>query len=61
VFLFFVSFYWTSQVITNVVHVTTAGTVGTCKCLGVFGRQPGTVHCIGKVSEKANSLFHFGS
>jgi hypothetical protein len=33
VFLFFVSFYWTSQVITNVVHVTTAGTVGTCKCL----------------------------
>mmetsp|Transcript_21216 Transcript_21216/g.27400 ORF Transcript_21216/g.27400 Transcript_21216/m.27400 type:complete len:502 (-) Transcript_21216:1243-2748(-) len=28
-FFFFLSFYWTSQVITNVVHVTTAGTVGT--------------------------------
>lgn len=28
-FLFFISFYWTTQVIMNVVHVTTAGTVGT--------------------------------
>ena len=28
-FLFLVSFYWTSQVITNVVHVTVAGVVGT--------------------------------
>lgn len=28
-FGFFLSFYWTSQIITNVVHVTTAGTVGT--------------------------------
>mmetsp|Transcript_15057 Transcript_15057/g.31044 ORF Transcript_15057/g.31044 Transcript_15057/m.31044 type:complete len:516 (-) Transcript_15057:127-1674(-) len=28
-FCFFLSFYWTSQIITNVVHVTTAGTVGT--------------------------------
>ena len=28
-FLFFLSFYWTINVITNVVHVTTAGTVGT--------------------------------
>ncbi len=29
VFLFLVSFYWTTQVIKNVVHVTVAGTVGT--------------------------------
>ena len=29
VFLFTVSYYWTAQVISNVVHVTTAGTVGT--------------------------------
>ena len=29
VFLFLVSFYWTAQVIKNVVHVTVAGTVGT--------------------------------
>ena len=28
-FLLFVSFYWTAQVIKNVVHVTVAGTVGT--------------------------------
>lgn len=28
VFLFLVSYYWTCQVITNVVHVTVAGTVG---------------------------------
>ena len=28
-FLFFVSLYWTAQVVTNVVHVTVAGTVGT--------------------------------
>ena len=28
-FLFLVSFYWTTQVIKNVVHVTVAGTVGT--------------------------------
>lgn len=28
-FLFLVSYYWTIQVISNVVHVTTAGTVGT--------------------------------
>lgn len=28
-FLFFLSFYWTQQVIKNVVHVTVAGTVGT--------------------------------
>ena len=29
VFLFTLSYYWTVQVISNVVHVTTAGTVGT--------------------------------
>jgi hypothetical protein len=29
VFLFLLSFYWTTQVIKNVVHVTVAGTVGT--------------------------------
>ena len=29
VFLFMLSYYWTAQVISNVVHVTTAGTVGT--------------------------------
>jgi hypothetical protein len=29
VFLFLVSFFWTSQVIKNIVHVTVAGTVGT--------------------------------
>lgn len=29
VFLFFVSFYWVAQVVSNVVHVTVAGTVGT--------------------------------
>ena len=29
IFLFFLSYYWTTQVIANVVHVTTAGTVGT--------------------------------
>eukprot|EP00977_Amphora_coffeiformis_P002169 scaffold425_cov175-Amphora_coffeaeformis.AAC.28 len=29
VFLFTLSYYWTAQVISNVVHVTTAGTVGT--------------------------------
>lgn len=29
VFLFLVSYYWTIQVISNVVHVTTSGTVGT--------------------------------
>jgi hypothetical protein len=28
-FLFFVSYYWTIQVLSNVVHVTTSGTVGT--------------------------------
>jgi hypothetical protein len=28
-FLFLISYYWTIQVITNVVHVTTSGTVGT--------------------------------
>lgn len=28
-FLFFLSFYWTQQVIQNIVHVTVAGTVGT--------------------------------
>jgi hypothetical protein len=33
VFLFLVSYFWAIQVIQNVVHVTTAGTVGTCKCL----------------------------
>jgi hypothetical protein len=33
VFLFLVSYFWAIQVISNVVHVTTAGTVGTCKCL----------------------------
>jgi hypothetical protein len=33
VFLFLVSYFWAIQVIGNVVHVTTAGTVGTCKCL----------------------------
>jgi hypothetical protein len=31
VFLFLVSYFWVIQVIGNVVHVTTAGTVGTCK------------------------------
>lgn len=29
IFLFLVSFYWVHQVLTNLVHVTTAGTVGT--------------------------------
>ena len=29
VFLFLLSFYWTTQVIKNIVHVTVAGTVGT--------------------------------
>lgn len=29
IFLFLVSFYWVHQVLTNTVHVTTAGTVGT--------------------------------
>ena len=29
VFLFLVSYYWTIQVISNVVHVTTSGTIGT--------------------------------
>jgi len=29
IFMFMVSYYWTVQVIVNVVHVTTAGTVGT--------------------------------
>jgi hypothetical protein len=29
VFLFLVSYFWTAQVVKNVVHVTTAGTVGT--------------------------------
>ena len=29
VFLFLVSYYWTIQVVSNVVHVTTSGTVGT--------------------------------
>jgi Plasma-membrane choline transporter len=29
IFAFLVSYYWTAQVLSNVVHVTTAGTVGT--------------------------------
>jgi hypothetical protein len=42
-FLFFLSFYWTAQVIANVVHVTAAGAVATWYFLAPNNMPPGAV------------------
>lgn len=50
VFLFLLSYYWTAQIIANIVHVTTAGVVGTWwyipkEATGCFSRAISDSYC----------------